>query len=548
MEVSVKGLSNSWQSRRSLSFYLLVRVAVVTLFLGGTIAFHLRSGGDGVIFHPTLLYTLISLTYIQAFLSAFLLPKVSGLHTFSQVQTVWDLLFVSALIYFTGGIDSIFSFLFILVIISSSIFLSRREVLFVASAAAILYGSLLDLQFYEYIPRIHSSFYSELVDGRRFFYTVFINVIAFFLTAFLSGTVSERLRKSEWDLKKRDIDYEELDHLNRTILSSITSGLMILNSAGRIHSFNAAASKITGYSLEEVYDRNINVIFPSFDIFLDGNFNIVSRAEGEFRHRDGKQIILGYATSAMEDTKGKGLELLVTFQDLTQFKGMEENLKRADRLAAVGGLASGMAHEIRNPLASISGSIQLLLESNRICDEDRRLMGIVVKEANRLSSLLTDFLVFARPKLPSPDAVNLSSILDELIGMLSSDHRFSCIEIRREYPQRFILKVDRQQFRQALWNLVINGAEAMPSGGVLFLGVEESNIYVEDTGPGIPESIRDRIFDPFFTTKDCGTGLGLSTVYAIIDAHGGRIEVGTGREGGARFTIRLPEIINFLHK
>ncbi len=153
-------------------------------------------------------------------------------------------------------------------------------------------------------------------------------------------------------------------------------------------------------------------------------------------------------------------------------------------------------------------------------------MGIVVKEANRLSDLLTDFLVFARPKPPKPKAVDLSSLLDELAGMLASDRRFAAIEIRREYPPGIVLRLDRDQIRQALWNLAINGAEAMPDGGILYLGIEEhTTLYVEDTGTGIPEEIRDRIFDPFFTTKDMGTGLGLATVYTIFEGHGGRIEV-----------------------
>jgi two-component system sensor histidine kinase PilS (NtrC family) len=200
-----------------------------------------------------------------------------------------------------------------------------------------------------------------------------------------------------------------------------------------------------------------------------------------------------------------------------------------------------MAHEIRNPLASISGSVQLLMEGEHVPPEERRLMGIVVREAERLGALLTDFLVFARPGKPELDQTDISSLLDEVADMVSADPRFSATRIIREYFPGIRMRVDRRQFRQALLNLVINGAEAMESGGVLRLGIDPagSSIYVEDTGPGIPESIREKIFDPFFTTKDRGTGLGLATVHAIVEAHHGIVEVGPGRNGGTRVTVRL---------
>ncbi len=537
---SIKTPPDRISIRRAHFWFLFCRALVIALFLGGTVLFHLRNGYEWSNHAQNPLYILVVISFVQTLVSAGLLSRIERLNVFAQVQVVWDLLFITILIYFTGGFFSVFSFLFILVIISSSIFLTSKEVTFVASAAAILYGSLLDLQFYKFIPTI-GGIAQDGIEGGRFFYSVFINVTAFFLTAFLSGTIAERLRKSERALQRREIDYEELDKLNRTILANINSGLITIDSSGKILSFNTAAGKITGHSLEEIYGRDIREVYPCFKVFSAGKLAVVNRGEGSFLHRSGQEKILGYATSKIEDSQEEGLGLLVTFQDLTRFKELEEQLKRADRLAAIGGMASGMAHEIRNPLASISGSIQLLMESAQVSQEDRKLMGIVVKEANRLSNLLTDFLVFARPKSPNLSSVDISLLLNELLGMLVSDPRFSAIEIRREYPQGIVFNIDLGQFRQALWNLVINAAEAMPDGGILYVGIAERAIYIEDTGPGVPEEIRTRIFDPFFTTKDFGSGLGLATVYAIIEAHGGRITVGTGRSGGARFAIRLPE-------
>ena len=530
-------------TRRQLGWFLLARVLVITLFLGGTIFYHLRGSRD--LPHPVLswLYFLVGVSYLQALVSAVLLPRMQRLRLFAQVQISCDLFFVTLLIYITGGIESIFSFLYLLVIVSGSVFLGRKEVLFVASAAAILYGSLLDLQFYGYLPHIGRLPFPVDIDGSRVFYAVFVNVIAFFLTAILSGTASERLRKSESALEAREVDYEELDKLNRTILANITSGLMIINRSGRIRSFNAAASKITGYSLEEAYDWDVRSIFPNLRVLDENGFVVVSRREAHVLNRRGEDLTLGYATSPVDDPLGKSFGLLITFQDLTDYKVLEEQLKRSDRLAAVGRLAAGIAHEIRNPLASISGSVQLLMEGEHIREEDRRLMGIVVREADRLSGLLTDFLVYARPAVPKPAEVNVSSVLDELADVIVSDKRFSRLTIIRNYPPNIRMLLDRQQIHQALWNLAINSAEAMEGRGILRLGLrpEKKAIFIEDSGPGIPPDIREKIFDPFFTTKDAGTGLGLPTVHTIVEAHGGRIEVTEGKGNGVRFTIYMPK-------
>jgi two-component system sensor histidine kinase PilS (NtrC family) len=533
----------SWDKelyRRQLSWLLFFRVLIISLFLGGTILYQFYSGigKDSVSLY---LYLLVGLCYLQTLVSAFVLPRLHRLRLFTRTQIVWDLLFCTSLIYVTGGIESIFSFLFIFIITSAGVYLTRKEVLFVASASAILYGGLLNLQFYGYLPLIDGLAFPQQIDGRNAFYTVFVNVVAFFLTAFLSSSLSERLRKSKQDLEKREVDYEELENLNRTILTNITSGLMIINPMGRIRLFNDAATKITGFPLEEVYNRDIREVFPKIQTFNGDDFTIVRRGEGFFLDQNGCLKTLGYTSSLVRDPQGKTLGFLVAFQDLTHLKEMEEQLNRADRLAAVGRLASGMAHEIRNPLASISGSVQLLMDGSHVSDEDRRLMEIVVKEADRLSNLLTDFLIFARPTPPKPVEVDVSALLDELADILIADPRFSGIKILREYPSGARMHLDRQKFHQALWNLAINGAEAMASRGVLTLGIDPdaSAVYVEDSGPGISEDIRDKIFDPFFTTKDRGTGLGLATVYAIVEAHGGEIELASGAKGGIRFTIRL---------
>ncbi len=351
------------------------------------------------------------------------------------------------------------------------------------------------------------------------------------------------MRRSEEAREKREIDYGELERLNQAILTNINSGLMVVNAAGRIRSFNHAASKITGYRLQEVYNRPVEAIFPEFDSFDPTAMENVERGEMPYRRNEKELLTLGYSASRVVDRNQKSLGLLVAFQDLTEFKALEEQLKRADRLAAVGRLASGLAHEIRNPLASISGSVQLLLEDDKVSAEDRQLMKIVVKEADRLSLLLSDFLNFARPAPLQMELIDIAALLDELLALLNASGQFQHVTIEKAYQGPIQMQVDPQKMHQVLWDLLINAGEAARPEGKIRVTVDsrKGEIMVEDSGPGIAEEDRDKLFEPFYTTKDRGTGLGLANVYANIEAHQGRIYVEPGSLGGARFIIELPE-------
>jgi two-component system sensor histidine kinase PilS (NtrC family) len=526
---------------RFLHWYLAVRILVIILFLGGAILNQMRSGVANA---PVLwwLYLLAALYILQSLSFLPLFGRSRQQVVLLRWQTCWDLVFATGLVFLTGGVVSHFSFLYICIIFAVSIFLSRREVFVAASAAAILYGGLLDLQYYAVLP-VLSVFSSSPVSSREIFYAIFINVIAFYLIAFLSSLLAERLRHSELALKKRQIDFEELENLNRIILSNIPSGLIIVNNSGRIRSFNAGAAAITGYALEEVYNRPVGQLFPDMAVLEGGEFKTVARGETQLTDKQGGRRPVGFTSSLVRDVSAETLGLLITFQDLSHLKAMEGQLKRADRLAAVGQLAAGMAHEIRNPLASISGSVQLLMEGEKLEPEDRRLMGIVVREAERLNALLTDFLVYARPAPPELVAVDIAELLDELMDIVTADRRFQDVQFRKAYTGPIDWRCDRAQIRQVLWNLLVNGAEAMEYAGRLTLGydAEGETVYIEDTGPGIPAELRAKIFDPFFTTKDSGTGLGLATVHAIVEAHQGRLELVKAEGGGERFIICMPD-------
>jgi two-component system sensor histidine kinase PilS (NtrC family) len=543
--MAVTPLSKSISSsvRRLLSWYLFVRLTVVCLFMGGTILYQLQQSSWSVSPIARYLSYLSFAVIFQTFASGLILGKVNKYRHFINAQLTWDLLFIILVVYLTGGVDSLYSFFFVLVIIASSVFLPRYQVLVVASASSILYGSLLDLQFYGYLPTFSGHPLPKELNHYDIFYAVFLHVGAFLLTALLSGALAERLRRSEEAREKREIDYGELERLNQAILTNINSGLMVINAAGRIRSFNNAASKITGYHLEEVYNRPLEVIFPEFGAVYSNELKRVDRGEISYSKSEGEKLTLGYSVSAVVDRNSHSLGHLVAFQDLTELKELEDQLQRADRLAAVGRLASGLAHEIRNPLASISGSVQLLLEDEKVSEEDRHLMNIVVKEADRLSLLLSDFLNFARPSPLQLEEVDVARMLDEMIALLKASGQFQDVSIIKDYLGPIAMKVDPQKMHQVLWDLLLNASDAVGSEGRIRLSINavDGKIFIEDTGVGIAEEDRDKLFEPFYTTKDTGTGLGLANVYANIEAHQGQIYVEPGSLGGARFIIELPE-------
>ncbi len=524
---------------RSLTWYLICRTAVITLLLGGAAVFFLEGSLQRALIYP--LFILIAVSFAEALVSAFLLKKISNIDFFAQLQIAWDLLFVSALILLTGGVESVFSFAYLLVIVAASFLLSRRLTILAAAGAIVLFGGILDLQYFGYL---HSFGLSRSVPDGTFFSTLFVHAVAFFLGAILSGTLAERWRRSEAQLQRKSIDYAELEKMNRTILAHINSGLMLVNQEGRIRSFNRAATEITGLSLQEVYNQPLPDVFTELVIDYSQDARPTNRAEVMFSTRDGGKIILGYATTPAKDRQGVFLGTLITFQDLTQLKKIEDELKRADRLAAVGRLAAAMAHEIRNPLASISGSVQILRENTEAENEERQLMDIVVSEADRLSGLLTSFLQFARPKMPDKGPVDMSQFLAELVLLFSSDNRFANIDVEIDCPPKTFFCLDQEQLRQVFWDLAINAVDAMEGSGRLGFRIDPGKpaiIRIEDSGPGIPEESRTRIFEPFFSTKGTGSGLGLASVYAVMEAHGGDIKIERGQWGGACFSLHFPD-------
>jgi two-component system sensor histidine kinase PilS (NtrC family) len=526
------------------------RVVLTTLLVGSLIFFQ----GHYKIYpyQTAYVYSFLLTVYGLTVLYVYLLKKISNLSVLAYLQTSGDILLVTILTHITGGIDSGFSLLYHLTIISASIILYRRGGYLAASLSSIFYGAMLDMQYYNIAWFVRSQSFTAM----QVFYQVFISIFSFYIVAFLSGTLSERLRKTRQELREKSIDFEDLRVLQEHILRSVGSGIFTMDLQGNIASWNPAAEQITGYAFGEIKERwkeifgdTIRGIFGHTDALRERPF----RFDGQIIKKNGTTAILGMTASLLKDEENAVRGIILTFQDITKIIEMEEQVRRQERLATVGSLAAGIAHEIRNPLASLYGSIQVLQGELDLKGDNKYLMDIVVKETNRLNTIITEFLEYARTKATLTEKIELLPMLDETIMLMKNSKDFNeNIKVSHDVGPHIIVKGNAQRLRQVFWNLLINAYEAMPNGGAITISAslfqqtdEETQtceIVITDTGQGIARECLDKIFDPFFTTKTRGIGLGLAIVYRIIEDHRGTITVDSEAGKGTRFTIRLPLI------
>ena len=363
----------------------------------------------------------------------YLLKKIERLSLLAYLQTSVDILLVTALIHLTGGIDSGFSLLYHLTIISSSIILYRRGGYLSASLSSILYGAMLDMQYYNVLGFVRSQNFTAV----QVLFQVFINILSFYIVGLLSGYLSERLRKTRQELREKSIDFEDLRVLQEHILRSVGSGILTMDLQGNIASWNPAAEQITGYRYDEIKSRwqqvfgdSIKGLFGHTDALKARPF----RFNGQIMKKDGSTAILGMTASLLKDEANAVRGIILIFQDITKLIEMEDQVRTQERLATVGSLAAGIAHEIRNPLASLSGSIQVLQGELDLQGDNKHLMDIVVRETDRLNTIITEFLEYARLKNAQNDQIELLPILDETIMLLKNCKDCSSdIRIRHDY-------------------------------------------------------------------------------------------------------------------
>jgi len=535
---------------------MFLRVTLVSLLLGVAIIIQVRETktffGEIVNAH----YSLIAAVYFLTFLYVIAFRYVRNLTKFAYVQILLDTVLITAIIHTTGGIESMFSLLYLLSIISGSIILYRRGGLMVASFSIILYGALLDLNYYGLINSMGSySLYPQDYQSDEVFYRILVNGAAFYVVSFLTSFLSEQSLRSETALKAKQKDMADLEMLNENIIQSISSGLVAVDEYRKIIVFNKGAEGLFDVESTDAIRRDVYEVIPFIQPYLEGKnpnkFNQIVYQGG-----DRKQIDLLLNISSLTDQDGNKKGKVLFFQDMTRVREMEREVKRMEDLAMLGELSAAIAHEIRNPLASISGSIQVLDDSLSREDSliNERLMDIISREIDRLNHMVSDFLQFARPQSKEVEKFDLNQLIGETLYIFQNSQSWSSnLEVEKKFSGPLEMGSDPQQLKQVLWNILLNASEGMPKGGVIRVSTEKVNgfdgsggstesvkIKVEDNGSGInPKVIKD-MFKPFSTTKKGGSGLGLAIVRRIVDGLEGEVSGQNLTGGGAAITIVLP--------
>jgi two-component system, NtrC family, sensor histidine kinase PilS len=536
----------------ALVWLMVLRVVVITALLGSAVVTEViarpREPGEP-------LYILIALTYLLTLCYALAWPfTAQRRRELAYVQIVGDLVIVTGIVFYTGGIESNFSFLYFISIIAASIILFRRGGLMAATVASVLYGTLIQALYLGVIVAypVSGGPMLPVLPRQVVVYTIFLNVFGFYTVALLTSYLSENLRLTGRKLEEASDFLADLQVLNQTIIDSITSGLMTTDFEGRINFFNESASSILGVATQEAIGQEVKSLLGEKEDFLDQLKNKLAgrrylRMEGAYLNRRGEEINMGMSVSYLLFEGEKKSGFLFIFQDLTEIKHLEREVRLKENLATMGEMAAGMAHEIRNPLASISGSVQVLAEAEELTDEQRRLMDIIVRESERLSGTLTEFLAYARPPRFEPDQIDLRPVLEETATLLGhSSEVLPEHEIVLALPRTpVMLFADPNQMKQIAWNLARNALQAMPNGGRLDMSLSRNGaggvvMTFRDQGVGMSGGEVHRVFEPFSGSFKRGSGLGLAIVYRIVKDYNGVIQVDSVASKGTEISVHFP--------
>ncbi|MCK5679887.1 hypothetical protein KAI46_03640 [bacterium] len=531
---------NSSSHHRPLKNLLAFRLFLVTLLLGALILLEFIWPHEQPTSVPVPLYSFIILTYLLNIFYIISLPKVVKVERFIQQQLLVDATLIAGLLYLTGGFYSLFFPLFYFIILGGTLYLKRQHTITLLFYCTFLYLLIIfthifnPLQNFLPLPQLVSS-------NRRIVSELFFNLTPFYLTAFILRFIAKERLDTRKRLVKTTRDLKQSKDLNKHIIASIDSGLITTNHKLTINSINLAGSAILGLSKDLVFNSDLQEIIPNLQPakIKQGR----QRQEISYKTPDNEQLILGFSFAPLMKSRAHNIGWILIFQDLTELKKIESRLQDARKMAAIGRLSAGIAHEIRNPLASISGSIELLAKDLLLEDEThQRLLQIVLKESTRLDHLISDFLGFSRLDDKEQTDTDLISLLKDMVFLFRSqcpNTKFS----EEYHGDSFIIKANPEQVEQIFWNLVQNSLEAMNNQGEIKIASfvdsqsalesdkprneerEEITITLCDDGPGIDEKIAEEIFEPFFTTKASGTGLGLYITFQLTQVNNGHIHL-----------------------
>ena len=539
--------------RKNLAWLIAIRAIIGTILLGSAVVVQITAPGS---FPVNPFFFLIGLTYGLTIIYGLTLRFVDRYRWLIDLQLAGDALIVSAFIYFTGGITSYFTSLYVLPVIAAGAIQFRRGGLMAATLSTVLYVGLVIAQYlaasgYRTDPWLAAATLT-LPPSSVARYTVALNVFGFFAVALLSGSLADSLRSAGARLEEASTEIADLQALNQHVIDSLPSGLVTADPALRIRTFNRGAESITGVPFRSAVGRPINEVLqlpgPVMES-IQSDLRVKRARRHEFRYRtsDGRELEIGLTATHLETPRGRA-GLLFTFQDVTSIKQLERDSQIQQRLAAVGEMAAGIAHEIRNPLASMSGSIQILRHELPLSSEQEQLMDIVLRESERLNTTIRSFLAYARPQRFHIERFDARRPLNDAALLLrNSADVHDKHEILVDVPgSELWYEADEGQIKQIVWNLATNGLRAMPDGGRLHLiGAYEPAsagvvLTVRDEGVGIPPEELDRLFQPFHGTFAQGSGLGLAIVHRIVSDYNGEISVSSQPGAGTSVSVHLP--------
>ena len=536
--------------RRKLLALITARAAVISVLLSSAVLIQIKSPGSLPV-DP--FFFLLGLTFALTVVYSLSIRHAERYSWLIDLQLGIDAVIVSAIVHLTGGVHSYFSSLYALPIVAASALRSWRGGMLVATLNTVLFTGVVLAQYFGTPASPVVMVAQDLPPLRVALFTVGLNCFGFFAVAALTGYLAEGLRRADAQLQRASSELADVQAFSRHVVDSLTSGLATTDMTGRVITYNRAAEMITGIALGEAVNVPASAVLQLPDS-LGALFGPPAgrpkqtRVEYGYRRKDGRQIELGLSAAPLMTPRGE-TGFILTFQDVTEARKLEREARVQQRLAAVGEMAAGIAHEIRNPLASMSGSIQILRAELPLTDEQGQLMDIVIRESERLNDTIKSFLAYAKPQRQSMRHMDVRQVITDTARLLqNSPERDEQHRIAVNVPEQPVFfQADEGQIRQIVWNLATNGLRAMPEGGELTLAVvppsDESPyvvISVSDQGVGIAAEELDGIFQPFRGGFARGTGLGLSIVHRIVTDYSGEVRVSSTPGSGTTVHVKIP--------
>jgi two-component system sensor histidine kinase PilS (NtrC family) len=550
---AAQGEQGRQEALRTVTYLMLVRTALATVLMMSVVILALTLGSPDTLSGPfgRFVFALLATTYVATLAYALGLGRIQDPVRFADIQIGVDLVLVTLLIHATGGAQSGYTFLYLVDVVAVSLLPKRFSPGNVAAASALLFVGISLLGYLRILPPI---------TGQTVFpWDLTLEELVFRLVVYLAGVVSvaalgmslyAKTREARERLAQNERIAGDLASLHQNTIRCLSAGLVTTTLDGTMTSINDAACEILGIGTPAPVGQRLEGLIPGMVAVMAEDLSLgrVIRQEVEAAHANGSPRCLAVAATPLSDHTGRIVGRVIHFQDLTELRSMEGAVRRSERLAGIGRLAANIAHEIRNPLASISGSVEVLRKQPGTDAEARQLIDIAVREVDRVNELISGLLDYARPRTEDRQRLDLGEMVTEIAKVFEQERRSAEVRVVVDAEPGVAVEGASGQLRQVLWNLLRNAVTAMPGGGRVRLavsrrdrtnGASEAVLSVSDTGIGIPHEDLDHIFEPFFSRRADGTGLGLAITARIVEDHKGSIEVSSEVGKGTTFVIHF---------